>query len=72
MVRSNFWGTTGGGAFAGRQPHFAAVIVELLHRACFLVGDAVGRRDGFDGVAGLKVGFDAGADRGGEGAGHGC
>ena len=72
MVWGDFGGAAGGGAFAGWQPHFAAVIVELLHGAGFFVGDGVGGCDVLDGMASGDVGFDAGADRGGEGAGHGC
>ena len=72
MFRGDFGGAAGGGAFAGRQPDFAAVVVELLHGAGFFVGNGVGGCDGFDGVAGGEVGFDAGADGGGEGAGHLC
>ena len=72
MVRSDFGGAAGGGAFARWQPHFAAVVVELFHSAGLFVGNGVGGCDVFDGMAGGEVGFDAGADRGSEGAGHGC
>ena len=72
MVRGDLGRAAGGGAFAGRQPHFAAVVVKLLHSAGFFVGNGVGGCDGFDGMAGGEVGFDAGAARRGEGAGHGC
>ena len=72
MLRGDFGGTAGAGAFLSRQPDFTAVVIELLHRADFLVRDGVRRHDGFDVVAGGEVGFDAGAEGGGEGAGHGC
>ena len=72
MLRGDFGGTAGAGAFLSGQPDFAAVIVELLHRADFLVGDGVRGHDGFDVMAGGEVGFDAGAEGGGEGAGHDC
>ena len=72
MLRGYFGGTPRAGAFLGRQPYFAAIVVELFHRAGFLVRDGVGGHDGFDVVAGGEVGFDAGAEGGGEGAGHGC
>lgn len=72
VLRGDFGGTARAGAFLFRQPYFAAVVVELLHRAGFFVGDGVRGHDGFDVVAGGEVGFDAGAGDGGEGAGHGC
>ena len=72
MFRGDFGRTSGAGAFLFRQPHFAAVVVELFHRAGFLVRDGVGGHDGFDVMACGEVGFDAGARDGGEGAGHGC
>ena len=73
VVRGNFERAAGaGGAFLLGQPDFAAIIVELLHRADFFVGDGVRGHDGFDVVACGEVGLDAGAAGGGEGSGHGC
>ena len=72
MFWGDFGGAAGAGAFLSGQPNFAAVVIELLHRAGFLVGDGVRGHDGFDIMAGGEVGFDAGAEGGGKGAGHGC
>ena len=72
VVRGDFGRPAGAGALFGGEPDFAAVVVELLHRARLLVRDGVRGHDGFDVVAGGEVGFDAGAEGGGEGAGHGC
>ena len=72
MFWGDFGGAAGAGAFLSGQPDFAAVVIELLHRAGFLVGDGVRGHDGFDIMAGGEVGFDAGAEGGGKGAGHGC
>ena len=72
MLRGDFGGAAGAGAFLGGQPYFATVVVELFHRAGFLVRYGVRGHDGFDIVARGEVGFDAGAYGGGEGAGHGC
>lgn len=72
VVRGDFGRAAGAGALLGGEPDFAAIVVELLHRARLLVRDGVRGHDGFDVVTGGEVGFDAGAEGGGEGAGHGC
>ena len=71
MVWGNLRGTAGARAFLFGKPHFATVVVELFHRASFFIRDGVRGHDGFDVVAGSEVGFDAGAQGGGEGTGHG-
>lgn len=72
VLWGDFRGTAGAGPFLFGQPDFAAVVVELFHRAGFLVGDGVCGHDGFDVVARFEVGFDPGADGGGESARHDC
>ena len=52
VVRGDLGGPAGaGGALFLGQPDLAAVVVELLHRAGFLVRDGVRGHDGFDVVA---------------------
>lgn len=72
VVRGDFERTAGAGPLFFGQPDFAAVVVELLHRAGFLIRDGMGGHDGFDVVACGQVGFDAGAEGGGERARHNC
>ena len=72
VLGSYLWGTAGAGPFLFGQPDFAAVVVKLLHRAGFLVGDGVRGHYCFDVVASFEVCFDAGAEGGRERARHGC